>query len=296
MLEFRILTFLTVCGTMNFTRAAEQLHITQPAVSQHIQALEETYGVKLFCYEGKRLRLTESGELLRQTAAAMHNDELLLRQRLRAGGSPELPLHFGVTMTVGEFLIAGPLSAYLRRHPGADVRMEMANTELLLAKMRRGELNFALVEGYFDRAEFDSAVFRTERFIAVCSAGHRFPAEPAELRDLLGERVLAREPGSGTRDILEKNLAAKNLSLRHFAGVVQIGGMQPILQMLERDAGISFLYEAVARERLRAGTLRELPLRDLQVKHAMALIWERGSVFSEAYQALCAQLMAEIDL
>lgn len=296
MLEFRILTFLTVCGTMNFTRAAEQLHITQPAVSQHIQALEETYGVKLFCYEGKRLRLTESGELLRQTAAAMHNDELLLRQRLRAGGSPELPLHFGVTMTVGEFLIAGPLSAYLRRHPGADVRMEMANTELLLAKMRRGELNFALVEGYFDRAEFDSAVFRTERFIAVCSAGHRFPAEPTELRDLLGERVLAREPGSGTRDILEKNLAAKNLSLRHFAGVVQIGGMQPILQMLERDAGISFLYEAVARERLRAGTLRELPLRDFQVKHDMALIWERGSVFSEAYQALCAQLMAEIDL
>ena len=296
MLEFCILTFLTVCGTMNFTRAAEQLHITQPAVSQHIQALEETYGVKLFCYEGKRLRLTESGELLRQTAAAMHNDELLLRQRLRAGGSPELPLRFGVTMTVGEFLIAGPLSAYLRRHPGADVRMEMANTELLLAKMRRGELNFALVEGYFDRAEFDSAVFRTERFIAVCSAGHRFPAEPAELRDLLGERVLAREPGSGTRDILEKNLAAKNLSLRHFAGVVQIGGMQPILQMLERDAGISFLYEAVARERLRAGTLRELPLRDFQVKHDMALIWERGSVFSEAYQALCAQLMAEIDL
>lgn len=296
MLEFRILTFLTVCGTMNFTRAAEQLHITQPAVSQHIQALEETYGVKLFCYEGKRLRLTESGELLRQTAAAMHNDELLLRQRLRAGGSPELPLRFGVTMTVGEFLIAGPLSAYLRRHPGADVRMEMANTELLLAKMRRGELNFALVEGYFDRAEFDSAVFRTERFIAVCSAGHRFPAEPAELRDLLGERVLAREPGSGTRDILEKNLAAKNLSLRHFAGVVQIGGMQPILQMLERDAGISFLYEAVARERLRAGTLRELPLRDFQVKHDMALIWERGSVFSEAYQALCAQLMAEINL
>lgn len=296
MLEFRILTFLTVCGTMNFTRAAEQLHITQPAVSQHIQALEETYGVKLFCYEGKRLRLTESGELLRQTAAAMHNDELLLRQRLRAGGSPELPLRFGVTMTVGEFLIAGPLSAYLRRHPGADVRMEMANTELLLAKMRRGELNFALVEGYFDRAEFDSAVFRTERFIAVCSAGHRFPAEPTELRDLLGERVLAREPGSGTRDILEKNLAAKNLSLRHFAGVVQIGGMQPILQMLERDAGISFLYEAVARERLRAGTLRELPLRDFQVKHDMALIWERGSVFSEAYQALCAQLMAEIDL
>jgi len=291
MLDFRIQTFLTVCDTMNFPRAAAELHITQPAVSQHIHALEETYGTVLFQYEGKRLRLTEAGQLLRQTAAAMRNDEQLLRQRLRAGGG-ELPLRFGVTMTVGEFLIARPLSRYLARRPRADVRVEMANTGELLARLRRGALNFALVEGYFDRREFDSTVYRTERFIAVCAAGHRFGREPAALRDLLDQRVLAREPGSGTRDILEKHLAARNLSLEDFAGVVQIGGMQPILQLLERDAGISFLYEPAARERLRAGTLRELPLTDFQVCHDLALIWERGSAFAGAYQEICAELLA----
>ena len=71
MLDFRIVTFLTVCDTRNYTRAAEQLHITQPAVSQHIRYLEETYGTKLFCSEGRRLTLTPEGEVLRRTAAAM---------------------------------------------------------------------------------------------------------------------------------------------------------------------------------------------------------------------------------
>lgn len=291
MLDFRIITFLTVCDTRNYTRAAEQMHITQPAVSQHIRCLEETYGTKLFCSEGRRLTLTPEGEVLRRTATAMRNDELLLRERLRTGANGELPLHFGVTMTVGEFLIARPLSAYLLGHPGADVCMEMGNTEELLGKLRRGALYFALVEGYFDRAEFDSALYRTERFLAVCAANHRFARPPAALRDLLGERVLAREPGSGTRDILEKHLAAQNLALFDFADIVQISGMQAILQLLERDVGISFLYEAVARQGIRTGTLRVIPLRDFQVEHDIALIWERGSVFAEEYLDLCRQLL-----
>lgn len=296
MLDFRILTFLTVCDTRSHTRAAESLHITQPAVSQHIRSLEESYGTKLFRSEGRRLTLTPEGELLRRVAAAMRGDELLLRERLRAGADRELPLHFGVTMTVGEFLIARPLSAYLAEHPGTNLRMEMGNTEELLGKLRRGELHFALVEGYFDRTEFDSALYRTERFLAVCAAGHRFASRPAALRNLLGERVLAREPGSGTRDILEKHLAAQNLSLSDFRDVVQIGGMQAILQLLERDVGISFLYEAVARQGIRSGALREIPLRDFQVEHDIALIWERGSVFAGEYQDLCRQWMRADEL
>lgn len=291
MLDFRILTFLTVCDTRNYTRAAEQLHITQPAVSQHIHYLEKTYGTKLFSCEGRRLTLTPEGEVLRRTAAAMHNDELLMRERLRTGANGELPLHFGVTMTVGEFLIARPLSAYLLEHPGADVRMEMGNTEELLGKLRRGELFFALVEGYFDRTEFDSALYRTERFVAVCASNHRFTCPPTALRDLLQERILAREPGSGTRDILEKHLAAQNMALSDFEDIVQISGMQAILQLLERDVGISFLYEAVAREGIRTGTLQEIPLRDFQVEHDIALIWERDSVFAGEYLNLCHQLM-----
>lgn len=82
MLDFRVETFLTVCETMNFTRAAQLLHITQPAVSQHIHALETQYSTRLFLYEGKQLRLTEAGQLFLQTAATMRHDVRRLQEAL----------------------------------------------------------------------------------------------------------------------------------------------------------------------------------------------------------------------
>lgn len=280
---------------MSFTKAAERLHITQPAVSQHIRYLERDYGAKLFEYEGKRLHLTGSGELLRRTAAAQRNDDRLLRERLSTGPERGFPLHFGATMTIGEFAAARPLAAYLAAHPHAEIQMEIANTEVLLRRIRQGELHFALVEGYFDRQEFESMLFSTERFIAVCASHHRFEIPPDRLRALLGERVLAREPGSGTRDILEKHLAAQNLALSDFADVAQIGGMQTILQLLALDAGISFLYERAARAEIVSGNLREIPLSDFRVEHDFTMVWERGSANAPEYRAICKELLAADD-
>ena len=87
MQDFRVETFLTVCRTMNYTRAAKALNITQPAVSQHIAHLEKAYGARLFDYRGKRLTLTEAGELVRSTLSIMDHDERLLRERVAAAVS-----------------------------------------------------------------------------------------------------------------------------------------------------------------------------------------------------------------
>ena len=116
MLDFRIETFLAVCQTMNFTRAAELLHITQPAVSQHIHALEAQYGVRLFVYQGKQLHLTESGRLLYQTAVTMRHDALRLRDALRQADGRR-HLRFGATLTVGEYIMPGPLRRLLEQDP-----------------------------------------------------------------------------------------------------------------------------------------------------------------------------------
>lgn len=287
MIDFREMTFLTVCDTMNFTRAAEKLHITQPAVSQHIHYLEETYGAKLFYYTGKKIHLTRAGELLRQAAEAARNDENLLRERIADAGSGALPLHFGVTMTVGDFVIGKPLAAYLRTRPDVTARMEMGNTSELLELLHEGELNFAVVEGYFDRAEFDSEEYRSEKFIPVCSAKRRFKAKPRRLKELLSETVLVREPGSGTREVLDKQLKARNLSFGDFSKIIQIGSMPAILDMLEEDAGISFMYYAAARQGIENGALREIRLEDFIAEHEFAFIWERGSVYAEEYREIC---------
>lgn len=290
MLDVRMETFLAVCETLNYTKAARMLHLSQPAVSQQVHALEQDYGARLFRYEGRRLHLTSAGHALEAAATTARNDDALLREQIAADATDELPLHFGVTMTIGEFVVARPLSRLLALHPRVDVRMEMANTDTLLGRMRAGEINFSLVEGYFDGREFDSETLSVERFIPVCAAGHAFSREPHRLADLLGERILLREPGSGTREVLERQLACQGLAIRSFSRTVQVGGMQAILQLLELDTGIAFLFEPVAAERIAAGTLREIPLADFSVTHDFDMVWERGSAYEQQYRSLCAQL------
>ena len=95
MLDFRMETFLTVCQCMNFTRASEELHITQPAVSQHIRFLEKYYHTKLFHYEGKKLRLTNAGELLRNASLTMKHDELFLQNEMIREGEELKEIRFG---------------------------------------------------------------------------------------------------------------------------------------------------------------------------------------------------------
>jgi DNA-binding transcriptional LysR family regulator len=156
--------------------------------------------------------------------------------------------------------------------------------------MRAGSINFALVEGFFDTREFDSETLSVERFVPVCVAEHVFAHEPHCLQDLLGERILVREAGSGTRDALERQLATHGLSVGSFGHTVQVGGMQAILQLLELDAGVSFLYEPVVAERIAAGKLREISLEDFSVTHEFSMVWERGSAFESTYRLICAQL------
>ena len=100
MIDHRLHTFLTVCKYMNYTKAAQELFITQPAVSQHIRYLEKYYGVSLFSYSGKILTLTPAGRLLLQKASAMKNDEILLKQSLLTADTGTFSYHFGVTTTI----------------------------------------------------------------------------------------------------------------------------------------------------------------------------------------------------
>ena len=293
MLDFRVETFLAVCQTMNFTRAAEQLHITQPAVSQHIHALEEQYGAKLFRSQGKQLQLTESGRLFFRTAAAMHHDDLRLREALHQENTRRR-LRFGATLTIGEYIMPGPLRRLLERKPDIQLYMLTANTQELLKLLDQGELDFAIVEGYFDKQAYDSLVYCTQRYIPVCSAEHPFSHPVRRLEDLLEERLLVREPGSGTRNVLERALEVRNLSVRNFRRVTELGSLNLIKSLVCAGVGISFFYQPVVQQELEAGKLREIPLEDCSIYHDFTFLWRRGSLFAadyrEIYSLLCQGL------
>ena len=289
MLDFRVETFLAVCQTMNFTRAAEQLHITQPAVSQHIHALEEQYGAKLFRSQGKQLQLTESGRLFFRTAAAMHHDDLQLREALHQENTRRR-LRFGATLTIGEYIMPGPLHRLLEREPDIQLYMLTANTQELLKLLDQGELDFAIVEGYFDKQAYDSLVYCTQRYIPVCAAEHPFSHPVRRLEDLLEERLLVREPGSGTRNVLERALEVRNLAVRNFRRVTELGSLNLIKSLVCAGAGISFFYQPVVQRELESGQLREIPLEDCSICHDFTFLWRRGSLFAADYREIFSLL------
>lgn len=289
MLDFRVETFLAVCQTMNFTRAAEQLHITQPAVSQHIHALEEQYGTKLFRSQGKQLQLTESGRLFFRTAAAMHHDDLRLREALHQENIRRR-LRFGATLTIGEYIMPGPLLRLLEREPDIQLYMLTANTQELLKLLDQGALDFAIVEGYFDKQAYDSLIYCTQRYIPVCASGHPFSNPVRRLEDLLKERLLVREPGSGTRNVLERALEVRNLGVRNFRRVTELGSLNLIKSLVCAGAGISFFYQPVVQQELEAGKLREIPLEDCSIYHDFTFLWRRGSLFAADYREIFSLL------
>ena len=265
MLDFRINTFLTVCQTMNFTKASDVLHITQPAVSQHIHFLEKEYNTKLFHYRNKKLILTDAGEILKKRF---------------------------LTMTIGEYAIINPLATYLHHHPDMNIHLHYGNTDQLLRMLDCGEINVALVEGNYSKTKYEHAKFSTQDYIAVCAASHQFQGDrPKTLSNLINERLLIRETGSGTRNILEESLRIRGMELLDFTHYIEVENMHSIIGLLKQDCGIAFLYKIAVEEELKQGILQEIYLEDFKMQHDFDMLWEKGSIYSEKYTTICKEFV-----
>lgn len=212
-------------------------------------------------------------------------------RELKSQPEGHFSVSIGVTMTVGEYAIARPLGVLLKRHPDWSIHVHFGNTEHLLALLEDGTIDFGLVEGYYPQDHYEHRTFSHEEFIAACAAGHKFRKEPVlTMKDLTGERIIVREPGSGTREILERNLAVKGLQVSDFRSSVEVANMHTIIGLLCGDCGISFLYRIAVEEELREGLLREIPLEDFRMVHDFDFIWEKDSIYSERFEAICDEL------
>lgn len=194
MLDFRMQTFLTVCEEMNYTKAAERLHITQPAVSQHIHYLEQHYGCALFTFTGKKLNLTNAGKLLLNAMQTQQHDETRLMIKMKQ--PTEAPLAIGATLSVAEGLLQDAFASYLKQHPNRSITLTIDNTKTLLKSIDQGKLDVAFVEGYYAKDAYDAICYRKEPFLAVCAPSFPHWQSLTTLEDLLTCPLLLREEGA----------------------------------------------------------------------------------------------------
>ena len=243
MLDHRINTFLLLCKVMNFRKTAELLGITQPAVTQQIRSLEAQYGRKLFEYENRRLMKTDAAAVLEQYARAVKLQERALQEKLE--NNPIHNLRVGATKTIGDYYLKEDIHRYLRS-PDNALTLLVDNTERLLQLLEENRLDFAVVEGFFDKTRFDSILLRREPFVGICRRDHPFAGREVTMDALLKETIIHREDGSGTRAILEQELQGYNESLQRFQRHICISSFNVILDLVKQGFGVSFVYNILA--------------------------------------------------
>lgn len=149
MLDFRVDTFIELCRTRNYTKTAENLHMTQPAVSQHIKYLEEFYGCKLFNYNKKVLTITEQGEALYKYLLTMSSDANKIREEIKNIDISKKNLHFGATFTIGEFIIPKIISEISSKYPEINISFIIRDTSELLEELKKRKYRFCIYRGIF---------------------------------------------------------------------------------------------------------------------------------------------------
>ena len=229
---------------------------------------------------------------MQQSLQMLHNNEIYLREQLLMLTDKKKTLHFGATLTVGEFMIAKPLSRFLAHNQNTDVTVLVANTKELLEKLDSGTIDFAILEGDYPRALYNHRPYIIADFIPVCGSSYIPASTPEKLSDLTRERLLLREPGSGTRRIFEEALQAQSIRLEDFSCLITIGNMNMIKEMAIAGCGITFLYETAVRRELESGALRRLELQGFPMTHEISIVWKKDSLFDIQFQEIFDELLS----
>ena len=283
MIDTRHETFLALCSIGNYTKTAQALHITQPAVSQHIKYLEEAYAGKLFIRKGKTLKLTAKGSLLYRSVMTVHADSVRLQAMLEKCEKEPDTVQFGATLSIGSYMMPPILSNLMKNQNTATFSMLVENTQTLLAKLETGEIGFACIEGFFDKTKYEWRLFSEEQFIAVCQADSALSKTSCTIEALMKERLIVRESGSGTREILEQFLWQKNLRLDSFSKKCEISDMQAIKELVKRGSGITFLYKATVERELRDGSLCMIDIKNFSIIRAFYFVCLKNSLHKSDY-------------
>lgn len=273
MLDNRLSTFLMLCETRSYSLTAKELNMTQPAVSQQISYLENYYQVNLISQKGKNFALSEEGKALRQYAQTLKSNSDRIVPLLNRIKTNTKSVSFGATLTIGENTMPPILSRIFSEDTEINISMFVENTKVLQKMLWDGKIDFALLEGHFDRDQYESQLMSNEPFIGVCSPENKLADTTSNLEDLLNQNLILRESGSGTRDVLENALYSQNLSVESFCRQLVIGNMNSIKYLCHENIGISFMYREAARNEIAQGYLKEIPIRNFSILHPFSLVY-----------------------
>jgi LysR family transcriptional regulator, transcriptional activator of the cysJI operon len=294
--NFRLKVFRVVAAHLSFSRAAEELLLTQPAVTQQIKALEDEYGVPLFDRSGNRITLTPGGETLLPYAMQLKAlSDAAYTAVVGATGERGGKLALGASQTIGQYLLPNLVAGFLKENPRVSVSAMSGNTNEVLEELTAHRIELAMVEGPATRRELHVEPFMEDHMVLVVPAGHEWADAQIDLQALRGAPLLMREVGSGSRRIVEGALGKAGLNRKELHIAMDLDSTEGLLSAVEAGLGVTFVSRWAVRNQLRLGTLRLAHLRGVELVRMFSLVYPAGPMPTGNAGAFRSFLLAGVD-
>lgn len=273
--------FVTVCDTMNMTSAAEQLYMSQPAVSQAVAELEGHYGVRLFERLSRKLYLTEAGQKLLGYARQMIRMDAEVESDMKTLNRSGT-VRVGASVTVGACVLPALAADFQNCHPLIKVEVIEDNTEKIENLILQDRVDLGLVEGEVTSPDLFSRPFQDDELVLICSPGHRFAGCPeVEPKELEQESFIIREKGSGTRRTFEDRMTEHNLTWRI---AWTCNNADTIKNAVAAGLGVSVISERAVTDEVKSGLLLKKRIRGITFQRTFKLIYHKNKYITEPMQ------------
>lgn len=277
--SFRLVVFQAVAERLSFTRAAQALRLSQPAVTCHVKALEDDLKVRLFDRSGGKVTMTPAGRLLLAHAGEIRRlSEDVLHQIGRLNGEERGRLAIAASTTVAQYVLPRVMGDFLAAHPHIEVSVRSANTRAVVDAVAQTPTLLGLISGPSSASELKTEDFLEDEIVVIVPSGHRWGRRldfAPSLDDLAGERLVMREPGSGTRRVVEEALRKAGISPRDLNVVMEMDSTEAIKTAVESGLGAAFVSRCALRSGP-GGSTRVVNIDGLRIARRFQFLYLRG--------------------
>ena len=274
MLGVKMETLLAVAELKNFTKAAESLSLTQPAVSHHVSQLEEELGTQLFIRGKGMLKLTPEGEIALRYARRFKALEDKMHKEIRNAGKHIDNLKVGITHTSESNVTTEALAKCSNQHSGLSITIVTDTISKLYDMLENYEIDIAIVDGSPAGNGFSSIMLDTDHLMCITSVNHPMSRQAmVTLTELKKEKMILRLPTSSTRALFEATLKSINESIEHFNVTLEVDNIATIKDLIRKDLGVSILPRSACMDELRKGKLAALPIENLSMVRETRIVY-----------------------
>lgn len=277
MVDFRLKVFQSVALNLSFTKASNELFITQPAISKHIKELESEYEVKLFNRTGNKISLTTAGEILlayTDRIVSLHNEIKFELSQLN--GNPEGALRIGASSTISQYVIPAALAKFNQRFPEIKLSLINGNTEAIEKRLLKNEIDIGIVEGKPSNADIRYSSFLNDELLVFTSAQNTSIPNSVTNDEFLKLPLVLRERGSGTLEIIEKNLQQGQISPKQLNVLLFLGSTEAIKSFIKTGNGVGIASRFAIEPELSNQIFRQINTSGLKFNRQFYFISPQG--------------------